>query len=111
MTDDRDDCALVVVDLQRGFDDLHYWSPTGLRNNPDCETNVASLVDAWRDSGRPVVFVRHDSITPGSPLAPGRDGNAFKPELTGELDLLVTKQTNSGSTASPTCTPGSRLAG
>jgi nicotinamidase-related amidase len=37
-----------------------------------------------------------DSITPGSPLAPGRDGNAFKPELTGEPDLLVTKQTNSG---------------
>jgi hypothetical protein len=68
MPPDFDRCALVVVDFQSGFDDLHYWSPTGRRNNPDCEAHVASLVERWREAGRPVVFVRHDSDTPGSPL-------------------------------------------
>ena len=31
--------ALIVVDVQRGFDDASYW---GRRNNPDCERNVAA---------------------------------------------------------------------
>ncbi len=87
--------ALVVVDLQRGFEDLHHWSPTGRRNNPRCEANVAALVEEWRTCGRPIVFVRHDSTEPGSPLEPGQEGNEFRPELTGEPDLLVTKETNS----------------
>lgn len=85
----------MVVDLQRGFEDLGYWSPTGRRNNPRCEANVAALVDEWRKRGRPIVFVRHDSTERGSPLEPGQEGNEFRSELTGEPDLLVTKQTNS----------------
>ncbi len=92
---DLDAFALVVVDLQRAFDDHDHWSPTGRRDNPACEAHVAALVAAWREHGRPVVFVRHDSTEPGSPLAAGTPGNAFKPELTGTPDLLVTKGTNS----------------
>src|SRR5215211_2211769 len=84
--------ALVVVDVQRAFDDAGYW---GRRNNPACEANVAALVEEWRTRGRPVVFVRHDSDEEASPLRPDEPGNAFKPELTGEPDLLVTKQVNS----------------
>jgi nicotinamidase-related amidase len=84
--------ALVVVDVQRAFEDAGYW---GRRNNPDCEANVAALLAAWRAAERPVVFVRHDSDEPASPLRPGAPGNAFRPELTGEPDLLVTKQVNS----------------
>jgi nicotinamidase-related amidase len=93
--------ALVVVDVQRAFDDLERWSPTGRRDNPACEANVAALVAAWRERGEPVVFVRHDSTEPGSPLAPGAPGNAFKPELTGEPDLLVTKSVNSSFHGTP----------
>ncbi len=95
MSTDLDSSALVVVDLQRGFEDLRHWSPTGRRNNPRCEANVAALVEEWRKRGRPIVFVRHDSTEPGSPLEPGQQGNEFRSELTGEPDLLVTKQTNS----------------
>jgi nicotinamidase-related amidase len=84
--------ALVVVDVQRAFEDAGYW---GRRNNPDCEANVAALLAEWRAQGRPVVFVRHDSDEAVSPLRPGEPGNAFKPELSGEPDLLVTKQVNS----------------
>jgi nicotinamidase-related amidase len=90
--------ALLVVDVQRGLDDLAYW---GERNNPGCEANVAVLIAAWRDAGRPVVFVRHDSTEPGSPLAPGLSGNAFKDVVTGEPDLLVTKTVNSAFFGTP----------
>jgi nicotinamidase-related amidase len=93
-----DRTALVVVDVQRGFEDADDW---GRRNNPACEANVAALVTAWRDAGRPVVFVRHDSAEPGSPLAPGAAGNALRPELAGEPDLLVTKHVNSSFHGTP----------
>ena len=84
--------ALTVVDVQRGFDDATYWGP---RNNPQCEANVAALIAAWRERAEPVIFVRHDSTTPTSPLAPGQPGNDFKDVITGTPDLLVTKQVNS----------------
>ena len=84
--------ALLVIDVQQGFDDAGYW---GARNNPACEANIARLLAHWRRTGEPVVFVRHDSDEPDSPLRPDRPGNAFKDELTGEPDLLLTKRVNS----------------
>jgi nicotinamidase-related amidase len=83
--------ALVVVDVQRGFDEP-VWGP---RNNPGCERKVSELIEAWRSAGRPIVFVRHDSAVTGSPLAPGEPGHALKDEVHGRPDLLVTKQVNS----------------
>jgi nicotinamidase-related amidase len=93
--------ALVVVDVQQGFDDLDYWSPTGRRDNPACEANVGALVAAWRDAGRPLVYVRHDSDEEGSPLRPGAPGHDFRDVVTGSPDLLVTKQVNSAFYGSP----------
>ena len=90
--------ALVVVDVQRAFEDAAYW---GRRNNPACEANVARLIEAWRDAGEPLVFVRHDSDEDGSPLRPDHPGNAFRPEVAGEPDLLVTKQVNSAFHGAP----------
>ena len=87
--------ALVVVDVQKAFDDHAHWSPTGRRNNPDCEANVAALIADWRRHGRPLVYVRHDSVEPGSPLAPGEPGNALRDLVDGEPDLLVVKHVNS----------------
>ena len=73
---DLDRTALVVVDVQRAFDDAGYW---GRRNNPDCEANVASLIGAWRKAARPLVFVRHEFES---------HDHAFKDVVTGEPDLL-----------------------
>ncbi len=84
--------ALVVVDVQKAFDDAVYW---GRRDNPACEENVAALIEAWRAHREPVVFVRHDSTREGSPLAPGQAGNEFKDVISGEPDVLVAKGVHS----------------
>jgi len=91
MTDRTQPVALIVIDVQRGFE-APVW---GRRNNPACEENIAALVTVWRERGWPVVFVRHDSRTSTAPLAPGQPGNDFKAILHGEPDLLVCKQVNS----------------
>ena len=84
--------ALLVVDAQVGFEDP-VW---GLRNNPACDANIRSLLDAFTRSGRPVVYVRHDSRELGSPLAPGTLGNELKPYLGSfRPSLVVTKSVNS----------------
>lgn len=84
--------ALIVVDVQKGLDESGYWGP---RNNPDCEKNIVTLIEAWRACHQPVVFVRHDSTEAASPLRPGGPGNEFKPCITGSPDLLVSKSVNS----------------
>lgn len=71
---ERHPATLLVVDLQRGFDDPAW----GRRNNPHLERHVSELLRAWRATGRPVVHVRHMSTDPSSPLRPGQPGNAFK---------------------------------
>jgi len=85
--------ALIVIDIQRGFDDLAFWGPT---TNPDCEANVAALLRRWTSEGEPVVVVRHDSLTAGSPLHPMAAGNALVDAVASvEPDVLVTKNVNS----------------
>jgi nicotinamidase-related amidase len=86
-----DRIALLVVDVQKGFADPGW----GERNNLGAEDNIAALVEAWREQGQPVVFVRHDGAEEGSSFTPGKPGNDFDDILTGEPDLLVTKTVNS----------------
>ncbi|WP_210493172.1 cysteine hydrolase family protein [Patulibacter sp. SYSU D01012] len=84
--------ALLVIDVQRGFDD----PSRPPRDNPACEDNVRRLVDAAGARGDAIVLVRHDSVEPGSSLHPEHPGNAFKPVLDGvDPDLLVPKRVHS----------------
>lgn len=94
--------ALIVVDVQRGFDDAGYW---GKRDNPDCEANIAGLIAHWRERSWPIVFVRHDSTNPASALAVGTPGNEFKDVISGEPDLLVSKTVNSSFHGTPDLHP------
>ncbi|WP_436849133.1 cysteine hydrolase family protein [Streptomyces atriruber] len=104
MTEMADNAALVVVDVQKGFEEEEFW---GARNNPGADENIASLIDVWQTTGRPVVFVRHDSPKPKSPLRPGYAGNDFKEyveERRGKgtgAELLVTKTVNSAFFGTP----------
>jgi nicotinamidase-related amidase len=90
--------ALIVIDVQQGFDQLDYWGP---RNNPACEDNIRSLLGKWRSEGQPVVLVRHDSVGATSPLRPGQSGNDFKSGIDGAHDLLISKRVNSAFYGTP----------
>ena len=77
--------ALIVIDVQEGFNDPAWGRP----NNPAAEANIAALLDGWHATGQPVVLVRHDSPKPGSPLAPGQPGNSFAGVTRGAEPVLV----------------------
>jgi nicotinamidase-related amidase len=84
--------ALILVDVQKGFDDP-VW---GKRNNPDAEKRMVRLLSAFRERGAAVFHVQHLSTNPNSPLHPGKPGCALKDEvgpLPGEPTL--TKKVNS----------------
>ncbi len=83
--------ALVIVDLQKAFDDP-VW---GRRNNPGAETQVARLLAAWRAGGRPVVHVQHLSREADSPYRPGQPGCDFKDEARPRAgECVIQKSTN-----------------
>ena len=85
--------ALIVIDMQRAFDDLDFWGAT---TNPDCERNVAALIDAWAAADEPIVLVRHDSTSPHSPLHPDNAGNELVDAVAAASPaLFVTKNVNS----------------
>lgn len=86
------DAALILIDIQNAID----HSCWGQRNNPRAERNVASLLQVWRATYRPVYHIRHDSLEPTSHYRPGHPGNQFKPEaqpIAGEI--IIPKRTNS----------------
>ncbi|MBT2469488.1 cysteine hydrolase [Streptomyces sp. ISL-66] len=93
--------ALLVIDVQKGFDDDAFWGP---RNNPAAEANIAALMDAWQESGRPVVIVRHASRQTGSVLSPDQPGYALKDfvaERAERAALHITKSVNSSFYGTP----------
>jgi nicotinamidase-related amidase len=92
MTIDWDRAVLLPIDMQRAFD----GAPWPRRWNDRIDENGLALLQKWRETGRPIIHVRHDSIVEDSSLAPGSDGNRFRPgfePLDGEA--LVTKSVNS----------------
>lgn len=92
MAFDWDHAVLLPIDMQQAFDS----SPWPRRWNGSVDENGLALLGKWREAGRPIIHVRHDSIVEGSTLAPGSEGNRFRPgfePLAGEA--LLSKSVNS----------------
>ncbi len=86
------DTVLMIIDVQLAADHPK-WGP---RNNPGAEGKIAELLAAWRAAQMPIIHIRHDSVTPGSPYTPDTPGHPFKPEampLAGET--VIGKNANS----------------
>lgn len=71
----EDNPALLLVDIQKGFEDITYWG--GERNNPNAEENMQELLAFWRKNELPVFHIKHCSTNPESPLFKGKPGNDF----------------------------------
>ena len=68
--------ALILIDIQKGFEDIEYWG--GQRNNPNAEENAAGLLMLWRENNLPVFHIQHCSSNPASLLHQTNAGNQFK---------------------------------
>lgn len=86
--------ALLILDVQKGFDDP-YW---GTRNNQEAEGNMNRLLTEWRNRKGQVIYTKHLSLDPASPLHHrNKLGTEFK-EIIQPLDgeIIFTKNMNSG---------------
>ena|SRR5882762_5761208 len=86
--------ALLLVDIQKGFDDIDYWG--GQRNNPGAELRASELLQHWRAHQLPIFHIQHCSSNPVSPLHETNAGNAFN-ELVTPIpgEVVIKKNVNS----------------
>jgi nicotinamidase-related amidase len=78
--------ALVIIDMQQGIQ----HPKLGRRNNPQADAQMLALLQAWRNTGRPVVHVRHFSRSPQSVFWPQQSGVEYQATflpISGEREL------------------------
>jgi nicotinamidase-related amidase len=94
MTNPRAHTALIVVDVQRAFDE---WEVAGKhRNNPQAVARIADLLQAFRDRGASIFHIRHEGTRPNSSFRPGGTGYAVKDEARERAgEPVIVKRVNS----------------
>ncbi len=86
--------ALLLVDIQKGFDNLEYWG--GHRNNPYAEERASQLLEHWRLLNLPIFHIQHCSTIPTSMLHPSNPGNEIKDIVKPlEHETVIWKNVNS----------------
>jgi nicotinamidase-related amidase len=70
------DSVLIVVDVQKAFDDPSW----GQRNNPNAEAVIAELLARWRSERRPIIHIHHRSLRMESLFHFEGKGVEVKPE-------------------------------
>lgn len=90
--------ALLIIDVQQGFDDPSW----GRRNNPQAETHIARLLATWREQQWLVIHIQHHSLLSDSPLHPARAGHRFKDMVAPHpSELVLAKHVNSAFIGTP----------
>jgi nicotinamidase-related amidase len=90
----QDRPALILIDIQKAFNNLEYWG--GERNNPNAENNARELLKIWRENNLPIFHIKHCSLTPTSLLNESNEGNEFKDEVKPlEGEIIIKKNVNS----------------
>lgn len=86
--------ALLLVDIQKGFENEAYWG--GNRNNRDAEEKCAQLLMVWRKLDLPVFHIKHGSRNPNSPLHPTKPGFELHDSIVPlPNELVIVKDVNS----------------
>ena len=86
--------ALIIVDVQRAFDE---WEAAGKRrNNPDAVARIVDLLAAFRARGAPIFHIRHQGTRPTSSFLPDGTGYAVKDEVRERAgEPVIVKRVNS----------------
>ncbi|MEK5175704.1 cysteine hydrolase family protein [Heyndrickxia sp. FSL W8-0496] len=89
---DNKNNALIIVDVQRAFDDKKW----GERNNLMAEENICRILELWRNKGWQVIHIQHKSDNPNSVFHPNNEGFAIK-ELVAPIEgeVVINKKVNS----------------
>ena len=69
--------ALIIIDMQQCMSK----AAISERNNPQAETQIQSLLAAWRQANWPIIHVRHISRELKSGFYPGQAGAGFQAEF------------------------------
>jgi len=86
--------ALILVDIQKGFEDIKYWG--GQRNNPNAEFRASELLKIWREKNLPIYHIKHCSSILTSLLHETNIGNEFKDLVSPiEGEPIIKKNVNS----------------
>ena len=94
MGDSPDRTALIVVDVQRAFDQ---WEAAGKRrNNPQAVERIVDLLDAFRVCGAPIFHIRHQGTRQNSSFLPDGPGYPVKDEARERAgEPVIVKRVNS----------------
>ena len=94
MTNRQSTTALIVVDVQRAFDE---WEAAGKRrNNPDAVERISDLLDGFRTQRAPIFHIRHEGSKPTSSFLPGGTGFPVKDEARErDGEVVIVKRVNS----------------
>jgi len=86
--------ALILIDIQKGFNDIAYWGED--RNNIDAEQKAGELLKIWRTKKLPIFHVQHCSSNPNSILNKKNPGNEFQ-DIVKPIDgeIIIKKSVNS----------------
>lgn len=86
--------ALLVIDVQKGFDEEEHWG--GNRNNKDAESKIVKIIKAWRNLKLPVFHILHSSLEPLSKLHESHPGFEMKDEINPlDDEPIIIKHVNS----------------